>query len=210
MTRRWIGVVAAAGDVIPLPLLVALLFLVAIVAGALWYFFPSWIPRRMPRFGSRRGRRLGRRWPKFRWRFNWRFWRWRRRKHEEAAGQPESDRVADDELPDVPAEALLSLADRLAASGRYAEAVRERLRAIVRDLIDRQVIDHRPGWTVTELARAAADARPGVGQPLDVAAGLFSDIWYGQRPAGAHDDQRMRNLGEGVQEALDERAGAAR
>jgi hypothetical protein len=103
-----------------------------------------------------------------------------------------------DELPDLPVEAFLSLADRFAAEGRYAEAVRERLRGIVRGLVDRQVIEHRPGWTVMELAQAAATARPAVGTPLREAAQVFSDIWYGQRPAGATDDARMRVLAEQV------------
>jgi hypothetical protein len=170
------------------------------VIGALWYFFPRWIPRRLPRFRGLRLRWPSFRMPVFRWRFNWRFWRWWRR---EDTVEPHLDPdLADDQLPDVPAETLISLADRLAIEGRYAEAVRERLRAIVRDLIDRQVINHHPGWTVTELARAAADVRPAVNEPLTGAAGLFSDIWYGERPATADDDQRMRALSARTRDAL--------
>jgi hypothetical protein len=98
--------------------------------------------------------------------------------------------------------AFVALADRLAAEGRFAEAVRERLRSMVRELVDRGVIEHRPGWTVTELAAAAAAIRPAVDRPLGEAARIFSEIWYGQRPADASHDARMRALGEQLHATL--------
>src|SRR5437763_1372983 len=113
-------------------------------------------------------------------------------------GRPRASGAAHD-----PAVDLSSRADRLAAEGRYAEAVRERLRAIVRDLVDRGLVEHRPGWTVTELARTAAAARPAVEPPLSAAALLFSDIWYGNRPAHAEHDARMRALAREVHAAVD-------
>src|SRR5262249_52273092 len=106
------------------------------------------------------------------------------------------------ELPDRPAEEFVSLADRYAAQGRYAEAVRERLRAIVRELVDAGAVGNRPGWTGTELARVAAAARPPVRPPLDAASLVFSDIWYGLRPAYAHHDERMREYAAQVHAAL--------
>ncbi|MGH3736842.1 MAG: DUF4129 domain-containing protein, partial [Micromonosporaceae bacterium] len=106
----------------------------------------------------------------------------------------------DDEVPELPPEQLRSLADRYAAEGRYAEAVRERLRAMVRELVQAGVIEHRPGWTVTELAAAAGTALPVTREPLDTAARLFSDIWYGRQPALADHDERMRDLESGVRE----------
>jgi hypothetical protein len=115
--------------------------------------------------------------------------------------EAELDLNAED-LPALSAEFLLSRADHLAARGRYDLAVRERLRAIVRTLIDRQVIDHLPGWTVTELAQAAAHTRPPVRPPLTAAVGLFSDLWYGQQLALADHDAQMRLLVEEVDLAL--------
>jgi hypothetical protein len=201
MTRWWNELVDAVSIAIPLPLLVLLLLTATIVAGLLWYFFPSWVPRRLPRFGRPRWRwpRLRRRgrW-KWTWRSSWLLW-WRRRKRKKEPVEPSDDvEPSEHELPDLPVEAFMSLADRLAAEGRYAEAVRERLRAIVRGLVDRGVLQHRPGWTVTELARAAAAARPAVDAPLGEAARVFSDIWYAQRPADAVHDARMRVLAEQV------------
>jgi hypothetical protein len=193
MSRGWTEFVAAVGDVIPLGLLVLHMLVVAGLVGAAFYWWPRWLPTR---WWPRRVKGARRRWSRpglgwLRWlRFGWRRFRWRRRRAVEEPVEALPD--ATDELPDLPAEAFISLADRLAAEGRYAEAVRERLRGIVRQLVDAGVIEHRPGWTVTELAAAAGAARPPVRVPLDGASGLFSDIWYGQRPAERSHDEQMR------------------
>jgi hypothetical protein len=104
----------------------------------------------------------------------------------------------DTEVPELPPEQLRSLADRYAAAGRYAEAVRERLRAMVRELVEAGVIEHRPGWTVTELATAAGTALPTARAALTAAAHIFSDIWYGKFPAVLEHDMRMRDLEDQV------------
>ena len=201
MSRWWNELAAAVTDVVPPPLLALLLFLAAAVVAALWYWFPAWVPRRLPRFGRLHWHRprWHWRWPTLRWRWSALRARWRRRRDAEPAA-PEP--VDDAGLPDLTAEAFLSLADRLAAEGRYAEAVRERLRAMVRELVDREVIEHRPGWTVTELAAAAGARRPVVDAPLGEASDVFSRIWYGQRPAHAEHDDRMRALGADLHAAL--------
>jgi hypothetical protein len=130
-------------------------------------------------------------------------WQWRRRKTKVVHGETETAAVTgDDMLPDVPAETLASLADQLAAQGRFAEAVRERLRAIVRELVDTGVIAHRPAWTVTELARGAATVRPALAPPLDGAGRVFSDIWYGDRQARPEHDLAMRRYADDVHARL--------
>jgi D-serine deaminase-like pyridoxal phosphate-dependent protein len=130
----------------------------------------------------------------------WPRWRWRR-------AAPEHADLPPDRLPDLPAAALAHSADELAAQGRYREAVRERLRAIVRDLVERDVITHRPGWTVTELAVAAGRARPATAAALAAASEIFSGIWYGQRPADAWQDAAMRDLAARVRAGLEQRVG---
>jgi hypothetical protein len=218
--RWWNELVAAVGDAVPLALLVLIMIVAAGIVAALWYWFPAWVPRRLPRFRRPRWRlrwprlrwpRLRLRWPRWRWpRLRWPRlrWPWRRRRPADPETEPEpAEPAAGDELPDVPAEVLTSLADRLAAEGRYAEAVRERLRAMVRDLVDRGVIEHRPGWTVTELAAAAVAVRPAVDAPLGEAGRIFSDIWYGQRPADAGRDARMRTLGADLHATLTRNGG---
>jgi hypothetical protein len=167
-----------------LPAVALLLFVAATLVALLWYFFPAWIPRRWPHL----------RMP--RWRFRKPAWRWRWRKpawrRASKAAEVPAEPVEGDEVPELPAATFADLADRLAAEGRFAEAIRERLRGMVRELIERGVLEHRPGWTVTELAAVAAGRRPQVAGPLTAAGQIFSDIWYGERPAGVEQDNRMR------------------
>jgi Domain of unknown function (DUF4129) len=179
------------------PTLVFLTVLAAVLTSLGWYFWPAWLPWRWHWQGRRRAERRardrrGRRWGRLRLgRLRWRLPRWRRRRRPATAATPPADLPAD-ALPDLRAEVLTITADQFAEAGRFAEAVRERLRAIVRDLIERDVLPPSPGWTVTELARGAASARPPLATPLHGAVAIFSEIWYGLRPATAADDAAMR------------------
>lgn len=94
-----------------------------------------------------------------------------------------------------------SAADRHAASGEWAEAVRERLRAVVRLLEERAVLDERPGRTADEAAAEAGRSLPGCASGLRRAARLFDDIWYGGRPAGPDADAALRALDDQVRAA---------
>lgn len=93
-------------------------------------------------------------------------------------------------------------ADEHAAAGRFAEAVRERLRAIIRDLEERAVIEPRLGRTADEVAAEAGAVLADVAADLHRAARLFDDVWYGKRPATASMDADLR--------AIDRRVRAAR
>jgi len=201
MTRVWTSFLDAVDAVMSLPLAVLLLLVAAILCGVLLYFYPRWIPRR---------------WPRFRWRLRWPRFRkpsfkaWFRRRRRKKSSKPTEQAVGEEaateeDVPELPAATFISLADRFAAEGRFAEAIRERLRGIVRGLVERGVIEHSPGWTVTELAAAAGSARLDVGPPLREASSIFSDIWYGQQPADQTQDERMRQLTADVTAALDNR-----
>ncbi|WP_117215015.1 DUF4129 domain-containing protein [Allorhizocola rhizosphaerae] len=188
--RDWNELVAAWGDIVPLPLTALLLLLAAGIVGTLWFFWPSWW-HAMLRIRFRRR-------PK------------RAKKKDEAVRvitDDELDDVAesDEELPEVAPVVFVALADRFAAEGRYAEAVRERLRAMVREMVERGVVVNRPGWTVTELAEAASAALPGVRPPLTAASGIFSLIWYRKSPARIEDDSEMRVLADQLHTELSRR-----
>lgn len=76
------------------------------------------------------------------------------------------------------------------ARGELTEAVRERFRAIVRELESRGVLDERSGRTVDEIARTAGQRMPARAGELTAAATLFDDVVYGGRPpteAAYHD-----------------------
>lgn len=99
------------------------------------------------------------------------------------------------DLPaDVTADQLRSEADAFAARGEWAEAVRSRLRAVVRTLEERGILDPRPGRTATEVAAEAGRVRPDLSAQLRRAAGAFGEIWYGRRTATAADDAVLREL----------------
>jgi len=78
-----------------------------------------------------------------------------------------------------------ALADQAASEGRYADAVRERLRAVVRELESRGALDPRPGRTAGEVARDGGAAVPSLADDLRRAAVLFDETWYGGRTADA-------------------------
>ncbi|CAJ59961.1 MULTISPECIES: DUF4129 domain-containing protein [Frankia] len=123
--------------------------------------------------------------------------------------------AADDLSSPLTAAQLRAEADRYATGGDYARAVRSRLRAIVRMLEEKGVLDPRPGRTAGELVAEVARITPAAdrgpagpaatvpGMPatdhdlagaspagdgraaLAAAVEVFSEIWYGGRPATA-------------------------
>ncbi|MEU8921099.1 DUF4129 domain-containing protein [Kitasatospora sp. NPDC048545] len=70
-----------------------------------------------------------------------------------------------------------------AAAGRWADAVREQMRALVRGLEERTLLDSRPGRTADEAADEAGRALPEHAAALHAAARTFDDITYGERTA---------------------------
>ncbi|GAA4222043.1 hypothetical protein FHR32_004208 [Streptosporangium album] len=92
-------------------------------------------------------------------------------------------------------------AERLAAEGRWAEAVRERLRALARDLEDRVIVDSTPGRTADELAAEAGRALPEFAAELAAAARVFDDVTYGEVPGTAEAYGVLRDLDERLRTA---------
>lgn len=89
-------------------------------------------------------------------------------------------------------------AEALARSQQWAEAVRERLRAISSDLEERVLVDRRPGRTAYELAAEGGAALPGSAAQLREAADLFVTIWYGSARASADDYRRLTEIDHAV------------
>jgi len=183
VTRAWDEFAAAVFDVVPPGVLLLLLLALAGLVGALWYWFPAWVPRRLPRL------RLPR------WRMpRWRLPKWRRTRKPKAARKAKKTKIEPVFAPTVVLPDGTLLADRLAAEGRYAEAIRQRFRDVVGDLTAAGVVAPLPGTTAAEVAAAAAAQRPAVAGPLAGATDLFSEIWYGDRTALPAHDERMRAL----------------
>lgn len=70
-----------------------------------------------------------------------------------------------------------------AAAGSWNQAVQERMRAIVRSLEERTLLDPRPGRTADEAAAEAGRPLPAHAVRLRAAARQFDDVTYGGRTA---------------------------
>jgi hypothetical protein len=92
-------------------------------------------------------------------------------------------------------------ADAYAAEGRYADAVRERMRAIVRELETRGVLEPRPGRTADEVAGEAGALVPAVAGDLRTATSVFDEVWFGGRQASARADAIVKHADEQVRRA---------
>ncbi|MGW5848434.1 DUF4129 domain-containing protein [Streptomyces sp. NPDC055254] len=85
-------------------------------------------------------------------------------------------------------------AEAHAAAGRWTEAVQERMRAVVRSLEERTLLDPRPGRTADEAAAEASVSLPDHTAELRAAARAFDEVTYGGRTADADTYARLRTL----------------
>ncbi|MEU6814707.1 DUF4129 domain-containing protein [Streptomyces sp. NPDC046860] len=105
-----------------------------------------------------------------------------------------------DEVPRTAA-AHRSAAEAHAAQGHWTQAVQERMRAIVRSLEERALLDLRPGRTADEAAAEAGRALPGQADGLRAAARLFDDVTYGGRTADQQAYRRVALLDDALERA---------
>ncbi|WP_435807645.1 DUF4129 domain-containing protein [Streptomyces rochei] len=85
-------------------------------------------------------------------------------------------------------------AEAHAAQGHWNQAVQERMRAVVRALEERALLDVRPGRTADEAATEAGRALPDHGDRLRTAARDFDDVTYGGRPGTEQSYRRLADL----------------
>src|SRR4051794_37566523 len=93
-----------------------------------------------------------------------------------------------------PAEDHRAAAGRHAAAGEWPQAIRERLRAIARDLEERVIVEPRAGRTADELAAEAGAALPGHADALLAGVRVFDDVWYGGRDGDAAGYEQLTDL----------------
>ncbi|MFF4542628.1 DUF4129 domain-containing protein [Streptomyces sp. NPDC001406] len=85
-------------------------------------------------------------------------------------------------------------AEAHAAQGHWNQAVQERMRAIVRALEERALLDVRPGRTADEAAAEAGRTLPSRADRLRAAAREFDDVTYGGRRASEQSYHRIAEL----------------
>ncbi|MGH3947895.1 MAG: DUF4129 domain-containing protein [Pseudonocardiaceae bacterium] len=83
--------------------------------------------------------------------------------------------------------------------GELAEAIRERFRAVVRELEQRGVLGVQTGRTVEETAAEAGVLLPGCADALREGARIFDDVVYGAREATDAHYQALAELDHRVQ-----------
>ncbi|MFC7618913.1 DUF4129 domain-containing protein [Microlunatus sp. GCM10028923] len=94
-----------------------------------------------------------------------------------------------------------SAAQRYAEAGDWRSAVRDRFRAVVKELEIATILDPRPARTAFEASALAGRALPEQAAELDAGAGTFSEVMYGDRVADAAAYQRMTELDDRISEA---------
>lgn len=92
-------------------------------------------------------------------------------------------------------------AERLAASGDFAAAIVESVRAIAMELEERSIVPPRLGRTADELAAEASGSLPAQAGRLRDAARLFDDVRYGDRAGTADGYQLLRDLDAAIRAA---------
>ncbi|MFF4982486.1 DUF4129 domain-containing protein [Streptomyces sp. NPDC001046] len=92
-------------------------------------------------------------------------------------------------------------AEAHAAQGHWSQAVQERMRALVRALEERALLDVRPGRTADEAAAEAGRALPAHTDRLRSAARDFDDVTYGGRTATEEAYHRIAGLDRDLERA---------
>lgn len=87
-----------------------------------------------------------------------------------------------------------ALAEVAAREGRWADAVQERFRALVRGLEERDLVPSGAGRTADEAMAAATVPLPQLGQRLTAAGSSFDDVTYGGRDGNEATYQRLTEL----------------
>jgi hypothetical protein len=85
-------------------------------------------------------------------------------------------------------------AARLEDDGRHKEALRCLYRALVADLVGRDLIPEIPGRTAGEYVRDVAAGAPDLSSAFAAATELFELAWYAGMPTGAPECARFREL----------------
>ncbi|OEU97497.1 hypothetical protein AN217_06025 [Streptomyces qinglanensis] len=85
-----------------------------------------------------------------------------------------------------------------ARADRWTPAVQERMRALVRSLEERALLDPRPGRTADEATGEAAVDLPQLADRLRAAARTFDEVSYAGRPADPADYALLRDLDDAL------------
>ncbi|MFC5671606.1 DUF4129 domain-containing protein [Streptomyces incanus] len=120
--------------------------------------------------------------------------------------RPSSAPVLFDDRPRSAAEHRAA-AEAHAAQGHWNQAVQERMRAIVRSLEERALLDIHPGRTADEAAAEAGRTLPAHTGRLHTAARSFDDVTYGGRTATEESYRQITELDRDLERSKPRLAG---
>lgn len=89
-------------------------------------------------------------------------------------------------------------AEGFEAAGDWKQALRCRYRALIGDLVDRDVVRDIPGRTAGEYRVDVGDTAPAAEPDFAGASDLFEAAWYGDEPTGPDENRRFRDLADQV------------
>lgn len=89
-------------------------------------------------------------------------------------------------------------ARRFEEEGRWKDALRARYRELVGELVDRSILDPRPGRTTGEFRIDVASAAPQIAESFDHASWLFELAWYADAPTGPSENEQFSRLAADV------------
>lgn len=96
------------------------------------------------------------------------------------------------------ADEWLARAAEQEVTGQWRLGLRSRHRALVATLVDRGLIDPRPGMTASALSLQASAEHHSIGPPMAAATQLFEAVWYGTRSAGPDERDQFQTLADQV------------
>lgn len=89
-------------------------------------------------------------------------------------------------------------AESFEAQGDYKQALRCRYRALIGELVDRDLVRDIPGRTAGEYRLDVAGTAPEAEAGFAGASDLFEAAWYGDEPTGPDENRRFRDLADDV------------
>jgi hypothetical protein len=107
-------------------------------------------------------------------------------------------------------EAWYREAERLAAQGRYREALRCRYRALVAEMAERRLLEEIPGRTTGDYERLVCALLPDVAPAFSVLTRAFERCWYGQQAADATGQAQFAGTAEAIVKRLEASRGRGR
>jgi hypothetical protein len=84
------------------------------------------------------------------------------------------------------------------ARGEWKQALRCRYRALIADLVERDLVRDVPGRTAGEYRGDVAESAPDLAASFGGATELFERAWYGDEPTGPPENGQFRSLAETV------------